>query len=256
VLERGKWFNLTANYTYSHTIDNGNFTTFINLPPNQFDYAAERANSNQDARHRLVANFTAIAPNHGPWRNFELSNIVTLQSGRPFTIYYGSNTLNDVAGGSTDRVGGSAYIAGSCPDVQSCQTMIPRNTYTGDPYYDWDLRVTRTVHFNDRLTANLAFDAFNLLNRANFDEVTGVYGSPVFCGGVPQHYNDALTRAIHQQAASVTCPNGGISVPGGSVAPTPIGTTLFIPTTPNSNFGLPRTAFNPRQLQFSVKFMF
>jgi hypothetical protein len=256
VLERGKFFNLTANYTYSHTIDNGNFTTFINLPPNQFDYAAERSNSNQDARHRLVANFTAIAPNHGPWRNFELSNIVTLQSGRPFTIYYGSNTLNDVAGGSTDRVGGSAYVAGSCPDVQNCQTMIPRNTYTGDPYYDWDLRVTRTVHFNDRLTANLAFDAFNLLNRANFDEVTGVYGSPVFCGGVPQHYNDALTRAIHQQAASVTCPNGGISVPGGSVAPTPIGTTLFIPTTPNSNFGLPRTAFNPRQLQFSVKFMF
>jgi hypothetical protein len=256
VLERGKFFNLTANYTYSHTIDNGNFTTFINLPPNQFDYAAERSNSNQDARHRLVANFTAIAPNHGPWRNFELSNIVTLQSGRPFTIYYGSNTLNDVAGGSTDRVGGSAYIAGSCPDVQNCQTMIPRNTYTGDPYYDWDLRVTRTVHFNDRLTANLAFDAFNLLNRANFDEVTGVYGSPVFCGGVPQHYNDALTRAIHQQAASVTCPNGGISVPGGSVAPTQIGTTLFIPTTPNSNFGLPRTAFNPRQLQFSVKFMF
>ena len=35
-----KNFNLTANYTYSHTIDNGNFTTFINLPPNQFDYSS------------------------------------------------------------------------------------------------------------------------------------------------------------------------------------------------------------------------
>ena len=256
VMERGKYFNLTANYTYSHTIDNGNFTTFINLPPNQFDYAAERSNSNQDARHRLVANFTAIAPQNGPWRNFELSNIVTLQSGRPFTIYYGSNTLNDVAGGSTDRVGGSAFVAGSCPDVQNCQTMIGRNTYTGDQYYNWDVRVTRAVHINDRLTANLAFDAFNLLNRANFDEVTGVYGSPVFCGGVPRHYNDAMTRAIQQGSQSVTCPNGGISVPGGSLAPTPIGTTLFIPTTPNTNFGLPRTAFNPRQLQFSARFTF
>ena len=104
VLKRGTYFNLTANYTYSHIIDNGNFTTFINLPVNQFDYAAERANSNQDARHRLVANFTAIAPKSGPWRNFELSNIVTLQSGRPFTIFYGNNSLNDVAGGATDRV--------------------------------------------------------------------------------------------------------------------------------------------------------
>ena len=37
VIERMKNFNLTANYTYSHTIDNGNFTTFINLPVNQFD---------------------------------------------------------------------------------------------------------------------------------------------------------------------------------------------------------------------------
>jgi len=255
VLKRGTYFNLTANYTYSHIIDNGNFTTFINLPVNQFDYAAERANSNQDARHRLVANFTAIAPKTGPWRNFELSNIVTLQSGRPFTIFYGNNSLNDVAGGATDRVGG-APIQGSCPAVQNCKTMIDRNTYIGDQFYDWDLRVTRAVHINDRLTANLAFDAFNLLNRANFDEVTSVYGSPVFCGGVPQHYNDATTRAIQQGAGSVTCPNGGIPVPGGSVALTPIGSALFIPTTPNSNFGVPRTAFNPRQLQFSVRFTF
>jgi hypothetical protein len=55
---------MTANYTYSHTIDNGNFTTFINLPPNQFDYASERGNSNQDLRNHLVANFTATAPEH------------------------------------------------------------------------------------------------------------------------------------------------------------------------------------------------
>ena len=56
VLERlGQLFNLTANYTYSHTIDNGNFTTFINLPPNQFDYASERANSNQDIRNNLLS---------------------------------------------------------------------------------------------------------------------------------------------------------------------------------------------------------
>jgi len=273
VLKRGAHFNLTANYTYSHTIDNGNFTTFINLPVNQFDYAAERANSNQDARHRLVANFTAIAPKTGPWRNFELSNIVTLESGRPFTIFYGAGALNDVASGATDRVGGSSFIPGSCPDVQNCATMISRNTYVGDQYYDWDLRVTRNIHINDRLTVVAAFDAFNLLNRANFDEVTSVYGSPVFCGGVPQHYNDAMTRAIQQGSASVACPVGNVTtiLPPfiGSFATTPIANTnpidpcfptkftcLFIPAQPNTNFGVPRTAMNPRQLQFSVKFTF
>jgi hypothetical protein len=258
VIERRKNFNLTANYTYSHSIDNGNFTTFINLPPNQFDYNAERSNSNQDARHRLVMNFTALTPNTGPWRDFQFSSIVTLQSGRPFTIFYGNNTLNDVAGGATDRVGG-APVFSSCPAVQNCQTMIPRNTYIGDPEYDWDLRVARAIHLSDRRQLELAFDAFNVLNRPNVDEVTSVYGSPVFCGAtpaVPGHYKDAVSRAIQAQSGAAVCPNGGISVPGGSVAPTPIGTGLFIPTLPNANFGLPRTMLNARQLQFSLRFSF
>ena len=259
-IERIKNFHLTANYTYSHTIDNGNFTTFINLPVNQFDYGAERANSNQDARHRFVANFTATAPTTGWWRNFEFSSIITLQAGRPFTLFYGNNTFNDVAGGATDRVGG-APAASSCPSVDHCKTMIPRNTYTGDPLYSWDLRLSRDFHFTERVRMNLAFDAFNVLNRPNVDEVTSVYGSPVFCGTppvIPRKYNDSITRAIQAGSASTACPVGnGLVIPGvGSFASTPIGTSLFIPANPNPNFGLPRTMLNPRQLQFSVKFIF
>ena len=259
-IERVKNLHVMANYTYSHTIDNGNFTTFINLPVNQFDYAAERANSNQDARHRFVANFTATAPDTGWWRNFEFSGIITMQAGRPFTLFYGNNTLNDVAGGATDRVGG-APVASSCPSVDRCQTMIPRNTYTGDPLYAGDLRLSREFHFTERMQMNLAFDVFNVLNRPNVDEVTSVYGSPVFCGTpavIPRKYNDSITRAIQQSAASTACPIGnGLVIPGvGSFASTPIGTNLFIPANPNPNFGLPRTMLNARQLQFSMKFTF
>jgi hypothetical protein len=265
VIERIKNFNLTANYTYSHTIDNGNFTTFINLPPNQFDYAAERSNSNQDARHRLVTNFTATGPEDTFVRHFTLSSIITLQSGRPFTIFYGSNTLNDVAGGATDRVGG-APVNGSCTSTSTCDTMIGRNTYVGDPLYDWDFHLGRYFQVTERMRLDLSVDAFNFLNRSNVDEVTSVYGSPVFCGGViPRHYRDAVSRAIQAQAASTSCPFGGTAVPGGSVAPTPIdviagvpatATTLFIPNNPNATFGLPRTMLNPRQFQFAAKFSF
>ena len=63
--------------TWSHIIDNGNFTTFINLPQNQFDNKNERANSNQDVRHRFVANFNAEAPEHSFLRNFAFSSIIT-----------------------------------------------------------------------------------------------------------------------------------------------------------------------------------
>ena len=279
-----QYFSMTANYTYSHTIDNGNFTTFINLPVNQLDFAAEEANSNQDVRHRFVTNFTATAPKTGWWRNFEFSSIVTLQSGRPFTLFYGANTLNDVAGGATDRVGGAGVPGTHCATAATCQTMIPRNTYIGDPEYDWDLRIARNIHLNERWTLNLAFDAFNALNRPNVDEVTSVYGSPVFCGAIPKHYRDATSLAI-EAGAGTNCPVGdGAVFPGGSYSSTPItaaelaGTfsplgvpiadncgvlplipgshCLFIPAKPNATFGLPRTMLNPRQLQFSAKFTF
>lgn len=262
----GKYFNMTANYTYSHTIDNGNFTTFINLPVNQFNYAAERGNSNQDQRHRFVTNFTATAPDNGPWRNFQFSSIVTLQAGRPFTIYYGSPTLNDFAAGSVDRVGGPEVEGTHCATTATCQTMIGRNTYVGDPQYTWDLRLSRAFKFSDKMSLVAAVDAFNILNRANIDQVFSVYGSPVFCGAIPRHFNDATTRAIHAGAASVDCPTGQIGEtpvvvpPGitvGQEAATPIpGDSLFIPNTPTATFGDPQTVLNPRQFQFSARFEF
>ena len=272
-IERIKNFNLTANYTYSHTIDNGNFTTFINLPVNQFDYKAERANSNQDARHRLVTNFTATGPEDMWWtRHFTLSSIITLQSGRPFTMYYGNNTLNDVAGGATDRVGGPA-VKSNCPSVSNCSTMISRNTYIGDPLYSWDFHLGRYFRLTERMKLDVSVDAFNLLNRSNVDEVTSVYGSPVFCGGtngatpaIPRHYRDAVSRLIQAgSGGGITCPNGlagetpVLAGPFqvGNTAVTPIaGDSLFIPDSPNATFGLPRTMLNPRQFQFAAKFSF
>jgi len=256
-VERTKYFRMTANYTYSHTIDNGNFTTFINLPPNQFDYGAERANSNQDLRHNLVMNFTATAPEHTFLRNFELSSIINLQSGRPFTLFVGQNTFGDVAGLSTDRVGG-APLGANCPSVADCNTTVSRNTYVGAPMYSWDLRLSRTIAISERMRLNLAFDAFNLLNHPNVDEVNSIYGSPAFCGAspvIPRHYNDATTRAIQQGDASVSCATQqAIGAPPAWLALglLPVG----IPDSPNPNFGRPRTVFNPRQLQFSAKFTF
>jgi hypothetical protein len=269
----GHYFSMTANYTYSHTIDNGNFTTFINLPVNQLDFAAEEANSNQDVRHRFVTNFTATAPKKGLWRNFQFSSIVTLQSGRPFTLFYGANTLNDVAGGATDRVGGAGVPGTHCASAATCQTMIPRNTYIGDSERVWDLRIARYFQLSERWRMNLAFDAFNVLNRPNVDEVTSVYGSPVLCGAIPKHYKDATTLGI-EAGTGTACPVGdGVAIPGVlSFSTTPITAAagekcsalplavgshcLFIPGRPNATFGLPRTMLNPRQLQFSAKFTF
>jgi outer membrane receptor protein involved in Fe transport len=260
--ERVKYFQMTANYTYSHTIDNGNFETFINLPPNQFDYNAERANSNQDLRHHLVTNFTATAPDHTFLRNFELSSIITLQSGRPFTLFPGANVLGDLAGLDTDRVGGPPIpVATSCPSVTNCAPYIGRNTYFGAAFYAWDLRLSRDFKLREDKTLLLSVDSFNLLNHPNMDELNSIYGSPVFgCGTptIPKHFNDATTLAIQQGSPTVSCLAGGQVAAGnpgvwaGEYGLIPVG----IPDAPNPNFGTQRTMFNPRQFQFSAKFSF
>jgi hypothetical protein len=205
----GKYLNINANYTYSKSIDDGNFTTFINMPQNQFDYAAERALSNQDVRHRLVANFTINGPTDGSRysRNWVLSNIVTLQSGRPFTLFAGFDANGDT-NSVTDRVG-----------------LVRRNTYTGDALRSWDTRISRSFALSDHVKFNFSFDAFNLLNRANVDQVDSVYGLPDFFGAaIPQHYQDGIAPP---------------SLPGA-----------------NRDFGKARTVLNPRQVQFGFKLLF
>jgi len=99
--------------------------------------------------------------------------------------------------------------------------LVRRNTYIGDKLITWDARVSRALRLSERAKIELSFDAFNLLNRQNVDEVTSVYGSPDFFGApVPQHFADGT----------------------GSPA--------------NPSFGSPRTMLNPRQLQFAAKLTF
>jgi outer membrane receptor protein involved in Fe transport len=217
----GQYFRFNANYTFSHTQDDGTFTTFVSTPQDQYNRALEKATSVQDVRHRFVANFTADTPQTGFWRNFELSGIITLQSPRPFTIFVG-NDVNGDTNPVTDRVG-----------------LSPRNAYRGDKLYNVDLRISRLVHFNERAGVLLALDAFNVFNRPNVDEVTSVYGGGTidFCGTPPKQYKDAASLAI--QSVQVTCPAGN----GGAPFPNPL-------------FGTPRTMFNARQLQISAKFTF
>jgi hypothetical protein len=115
---------------------------------------------------------------------------------------------------------------------------LSRNTYKGDSYQTWDIRLARSINLPKEGTRlDLAVDAFNLLNRANVDEVVSVYGTYNLCGGgLPTQYKDAASRAI--QGGQV----GGCPVAG--------------PPVPNPLFGTPRTMFNPRQLQFSAKVVF
>jgi hypothetical protein len=217
----GNYLRFNANYTLSHTRDDGTFTTFVSTPQDLYRRDLESANSVQDVRHRFVANFVADGPAHTFLRNFQLSNILNLQSGRPFTIFVG-NDINNDTNPVTDRVG-----------------LSPRNSYRGDPLYSDDVRLSYRISLRENRKLELALDAFDVFNRQNVDEVTSVYGGGTidFCGAVPRQFGDTASLAIQQ--GTVSCPANN----GGAPAPNPL-------------FGTPRTMFNPRQLQISVKFTF
>jgi hypothetical protein len=223
VTERvGQYFRLNANYTFSKTLDDGTFTTFVSTPQNLYNRAAERANSNQDVRNRFVANFTADGPKETFLRHTELSGIITLQGARPFTEFVGFDANGDT-NPVTDRVGNAA-----------------RNTYWGDKLQTLDLRVLQYFKFHEKQRIDVALDVFDALNRPNVNEVTSVYGTYNFCGGkVPTRYKDAASLSIQTSPTSFigSCPAAG-------------------PPFPSPIFGAPRTMFNPRQFQLSLKYSF
>jgi hypothetical protein len=76
-------------------LDDGKFLVFVNTPQSNAQRNLERAISNQDLRHRFIANFVASAPQKWFARNFELSSITTVQSARRFTQFVGFDANND-----------------------------------------------------------------------------------------------------------------------------------------------------------------
>jgi hypothetical protein len=78
-------FHPQRNYTWSHTFDDGTFTTFVSTPQDLYDRKLEYANSNQDVRQRFITNFSIEGPKDSFLRNFIFGNIVMLQtpSARP-----------------------------------------------------------------------------------------------------------------------------------------------------------------------------
>lgn len=182
--------SLLASYTYSKSIDNT--SSFItsgpdkNFPQNSRNYAAERALSSFDMRQRLAATASWTLPGTHVWtRNFELRGILTAQSGQPFSPYLrfdNSNTGNTGGTFGYDRpnVIGDPNLSGKSEErwFRTEAFAMParytfgnagRNILTGPALATADASAARVFYLKEhyRLTASL--EAFNVLNRTNFE---------------------------------------------------------------------------------------
>jgi hypothetical protein len=157
------WGSVRLSYTFSKGLDtSGNF--FFSQPQDANDIAAERGRSDNDQRHRLALSGTLTMP-----RRWMLSYIASYASALPFNIQLPNDRNGDT--NFNDRPIG-----------------VGRNTGQGFDYQSLDLRLSRTFALTSRVSIEALADAFNVLNRANYQVPNNIITSPTF--GKPTAVND------------------------------------------------------------------
>jgi hypothetical protein len=127
-------------YTFSKVIDQG--TGYMN----QFDQASQRGPSQLDQTHRLVLS-GSWSPMMRGLKGFTFSSVATIASGRPYTAVFDTSNVN------FSIVPGEGF-----------------NTFRGPGIRDVDLSVARGFKLNERFALKLRAEAFDLFNRANFQQ--------------------------------------------------------------------------------------
>ena len=208
--------SLLASYTFSKSIDDAsNFFTSAgdpNFPQNSYDLRAERGRSNFDVRHRLSVSYSYDLP-FGRGQRFadgggfltallsgwQTNGVVTLQSGRPFTVAIHpdidvSNTGRSNLGfGFNDRpnVVGDPHAGERTPErwFDTAAFAFPafgtfgnagRNTVVGPDYRNVNASLVKNTRLTESFNLQLRAEAFNLFNRPNFDLPDNFLGSPTF----------------------------------------------------------------------------
>ena len=205
-----------GSYTWSKSIDNASgffsSTGDPNFPQDSFNTAGERGRSNFDVRHRLSLSYGYDLP-FGKGRRFVVGDgllptvltgwqtfgIVTVQTGRPFTVALLSDIDNSNTGRSTlgfganDRpnVVGNAELSDPSPDrwFNTAAFAFPpfgsfgdagRNKLDGPGFVNFNTSLLKTTKLREGLDLQFRAEAFNLFNHPNFNLPDNFLGSPTF----------------------------------------------------------------------------
>lgn len=173
----GLGFSFRAAYTLSHLEDDGVVNTSDALVPG--DFAAERARSLLERRHRFVFSGTFKMPAY--FGRLQLSPILRLASGAPFNISIGGadRNLDDVGNDRPIFTGDIRQLRWRSPgeaidasllDHFSVPTIgqtgnLPRNAGQGPGQFFLDLNLTREFKLNERVRFRPTVEFDNLLNK-------------------------------------------------------------------------------------------
>ncbi|HZI85703.1 MAG TPA: hypothetical protein VFD48_02640, partial [Pyrinomonadaceae bacterium] len=168
-------FQFLASYTWSHSIDDSSDLQTLLKPQDNRNFAAERADSLFDQRHRFV--FSGALSSPVDWRNsssattrffsdFTIAPIIEISSGRPFNILTGTDSSGDLQS-SNDRPSVAADGTLFVPTTPFTVGSLGRNSGIIHGYASFDLRVMRAIRFGERFSLDVIAEGFNLFNRFN-----------------------------------------------------------------------------------------
>ena len=190
-LSRG--LSVLANYTLSKSMDNTsenkqNGGTAVNPYDLSFDYGP----ANFDRRHRLVTSVLWEIP--GTFGNaaldavlsrWSLTGIYTYMSGSPFTVTSGVDNARTGTGGQFADLTGDPELPGGRSTAEQLAQWFNtsayavnalgtfgnsgRNSLRGPDFQTLDLGLMKTFALGNRIRTQFRLEAFNALNRANFN---------------------------------------------------------------------------------------
>ena len=207
---------MLASYTWSKSIDDAsNFFPSAgdpNYPQNSYDLRSERGRSNFDVAHRLSVSYVYDLPfgkgrtylgDDGAWSKlltgWQTSGIVTLQTGRPFTVALLRELDNSGTGisalgfGANDRpnVAGDPSLGQRSPERwfnTAAFTFPPRGSFgnagrnilDGPGYHNVNASLVKNTALSETMNLQFRAEFFNLFNHPNFNLPDNFLGSPSF----------------------------------------------------------------------------
>jgi hypothetical protein len=158
------WAGSRVSYTYSKALDNtGN--AFFFTPQDNSNLRDDRGRSDNDQRHRLTLSGVFEVPStksDSAWRRlvqrFGFSYIFSYGSPLPFNILIGADRNFDT--NLSDRPVG-----------------VARNAGEGFAFASLDVRLSRSLRFNERFNLEVIAEGFNVFNRANLQLPNNVFGT-------------------------------------------------------------------------------
>jgi hypothetical protein len=208
--------SLLVSYTLGKSTDDGSglFATAgdPNYPQNSLDPGAERGRSAFDVRHGLslgvlrqlpIGTGQSVLGNRG-WlsaalADMEVAAVVTMQTGRPFTVLLRPDAGNLNIGrsilgfgaGARPNVSGDTSVKTATADQwfnTAAFSMPPpgtpgnsgRNTLEGPGYRNVNVAIIKRMPFGRQGTLELRAEVFNVFDRVNYDLPDPFFGSPTF----------------------------------------------------------------------------